>query len=74
MHDEKADLICLNEIKCLDQEANGELHINGYNTLLKCRTVKGGGVAMFINNKIKFDQISIPPSIKEEILGCHIVV
>ena len=69
VHDERADIICLNEIKCLDQEANGELQINGYTSLFKCRTAKGGGVAMFINNKFKFEQISIPSTINEEILG-----
>ena len=72
VQEEKADLICLNEIKCLDQEANGEMQVNGYTTLFKCRTAKGGGVAMIVNNKIKFDQIVIPSSINEEIIGITI--
>ena len=41
-------------------------------TLFKCRTAKGIGVAMIINNKIKFDQIAIPSSINEEIIGITI--
>ena len=69
MQNERADILCLNEIKCLDQKANSELKIIGYSTQFKCRTAKAGGVAMFISDKFKFDQIDIPSSINEELLG-----
>ena len=42
------------------------------NQIVNFRPAKGGGVAMIINNKIKFDQIATPSSINEEIIGITI--
>ena len=70
IHKEKANLVCLNEIKCLEQEANGELNINGYESIIKCRSAKSSGVAIFISEK--FDQIQIPSTLNDEVI-CIII-
>ena len=62
---EKPDLICLNEIKCLEQEAKGDINVLGFDSLFKCRTAKGGGVAMLINESLKYDTIEILNKIKD---------
>ena len=69
IHEEKSDFIGLNEIKCLDPEANGDLSINGYDSFFKWRTAKGGGVALFISKKITYGNLKIPEKINDEILG-----
>ena len=66
---ERPDVICLNEIKCLKQSVNGELIMEGYDLHFKCRTAKGGGVAVFVRETLDNQRIELPDSIKEEIVG-----
>ena len=69
---EKPDIAALNEIKCTNEEASGELSIRGFASIFKCRTAKGGGIALLINEKIKYNLITVPADIEEEIIGITI--
>ena len=46
---EKPDVIFFYEIKCIEQEANGDIHVLGFDSIFICRTAKGDGV-MDIHN------------------------
>ena len=60
----KPDIILLNEIKCNQAQANSLLSINGFSTETKVRTENGGGVAILINNKIKYTVELTPDNIE----------
>lgn len=49
---EKINVMGLCEIKCLDEEANYDLKLEGYKTFYKTRTAHGGGVALIIQENL----------------------
>ena len=56
----KPDIVSINEIKMSTENANFHLRFEGYSTLFKCREKNGdsgGGVALLINEKIKFEKV-----------------
>jgi exonuclease III len=57
----KPDILLLNETKCSQELANLNVQVNGYDFLINPRKVNpnfGGGVAMFINNKLSYNQVN----------------
>jgi hypothetical protein len=69
---EKPDVLALQEIKCLEQEANADLEIEGYDVIFKVRTANGGGVALFVRSDCSYKEIDIPVHITDELIGAEI--
>ncbi len=66
------NILTLNEIKCNNNSAIYNLNQIQYNSIYKIREEsKGGGIALLINNKIKFEEINLE-QFKEEIIGIKI--
>ena len=70
LDEEKPDILLLNEINCQDHIINMLSHLTNYSIEAKCRTNKGGGVCLFIKEKIDYNLIKTPNNI--EILGVQI--
>ena len=62
----KPDIVSLNEIKC---DSYDKLNIHDYNVIFKCRSNKGGSVALLINDRIKFVESNIDKEFEEEVVG-----
>lgn len=66
----KPDIVSLNEIKCNRYQANDLLlNIPDYSVVLKTRNNFGGGVALFIKKTFDFEELLIPDTLEEEIIG-----
>ena len=66
------NILTLNEIKCNNNSAIYNLNQLEYNSIYKIREEsKGGGIAILINNKFKFEEINLE-QFKEEIIGIKI--
>jgi len=71
----KPNILSLNEVKMNDAEANDELHIPGYDCVRRLRDSKGGGVAIFIDDETKYEEIDLKDEQKaNEIVGIKIVL
>ena len=72
------DIMFLNEIKCNNYWANELLVFENYNTIFKCRSNFGGGIALLIKNCYVFTEIYLKncfnSPIHEEVIGLNIVL
>jgi hypothetical protein len=73
LHENKIDIVSINELKCDDELWNDIYNLPTYKKVNKCRNNSGGGVALLIKNNIEFEIVELEDAIKNlEIVGIKI--